>query len=228
MHKNFTKWMAAALIGATLVGAPISAYAQVDPGTKIIPSLELNDADIRDALRLIFKQVGVPYTINPDVQGTVTASLTNVPFETALRSLLDQVGATYRVEGGIYSIILRPKDTGGERPTDGETTQPTKSESLPQRIQIRHADPLMIIRLINAEWDPYMEPEMSSFPRGGAGGGNGGGFGGGNGGGFGGGGFGGGNQGGGFGGGGFGGGGFGGGGFGSGGGGFGGGGNGAR
>ncbi|MBL8086723.1 MAG: hypothetical protein JNM85_01475 [Chthonomonas sp.] len=215
--KNLWKLAAIGVLSTILIGAPIKGTAQIDPANVSVPALELQQADVRDALRLLFKQVGIPYSINSDVQGEVTISITSpTPFETVLRNILNQVNATYRVEGGIYTIILKPQDTGFGGGTD--TTAPittTTTTNMPQRIQIRHADPLLIIRLINAEWDPTMQPENSVIVSGGFGGGGGNGGGGGFGGGLGGGGGSGGLGGGGFGGGG--------GGFGGGGGGFGGG-----
>jgi len=86
------------VLAVFLIGfLPVSARAQSVSDT-IVPSLELEQADIRDALKLLFKNVGASYTVAPEVQGTVTVNLHNVPFETALRSLLGQVDATYRVE----------------------------------------------------------------------------------------------------------------------------------
>ncbi len=220
-------FLVAALAVCTLMLAPLRAIAQGDPRDKIIPSLELDQADIRDALKILFRSVQVNYTIASDVQGTVTVSLKNVPFETALRNVLSQADATYRVEGGIYVIIKKVV----ENPTSSNegTTVATKPENLPRRIKIRHADPQLIMVLLNGAQSTFLQPEMSTIVSGGSGGAGGGsgGFGGGlGGGGFGGGGLGGGSGGGGFGGGGFGGGGFGGGG--RGGGGFGGGGGGGR
>ncbi len=178
-----------AVIGLLMVSAPISARAQIDPKDRIIPSLEFNDADVRDALRVLFKTVNVAYVINSDVQGTVTCSLTNVPFETALRNILSQVNATYRVEGGVYTILV--KQDSGSRPVgdggDGGFTTPVAEKDVyPTIIPIRHADPMLIIRLLNSEWDITMSPEMSALAGGASGGfgssggGFGSGFGGGN------------------------------------------------
>ncbi len=222
-----------ALCGLVLVGGmtahPIASVAQ-EGGyqDKIIDSLELEQADIRDAIKLLFKQVDGQYTISNEVQGTITANFKNVPFQTALRGILNQVNATYRIEGGIYNIIPRPNENPDVGTTPdlgaaaGATTTPIR------RIKVRSADPALLVAILAGTADIQTYPETSTFFGGGGGGFGGGsggfsgGFGGGSGGfsgGFGGGGFG----GGGFGGGGFGGGGFGGGGFGGGSGGFGGG-----
>lgn len=214
-----------ALAGALLT-APLSTVAQ-DVSNQRIPRLELDQADVRDALRILFRSVGANYTIAPEVQGTITVSLTDVPFETALRAVLQQVNATYRVEGGIYVIIPRPAET---RPTGtGQTAPPDLNVGQGvyfEVIPLREADPALIIAILSGVADVGDAPEISSLIggfggggfSGGSGGGftGGGGFSGGGGGGFSGGGFGG--SGGGFGGGG--------GGFGGGGGGFGGGGGG--
>jgi hypothetical protein len=212
--------VASALVGSLLLGAPVRALAQNDPRDVVIGSLQLDQADIRDALKILFRAAGnISYSIDSNVQGTITCDLKQVPFETALRSILGQVQATYRVEGGIYYIV--PKEI--DRPTgdSGDVATPVKQENPTRRLHIRHADPALIFTLLsqNFRTDTTLQPEISTLVGGGFGGGfGGGGFGGG---GFGGGGFG----GGGFGGGGLGGGGLGGGGFGGGGlGGFGGGG----
>lgn len=225
-------WLVTIALVGLLAFAPALSSAQSEPRDKILPSVELEDADVRDALKLIFNQAQGSYTVSQQVAGTVTVSLKDVPFETALRNILNQVDATWRYEAGIYVIIPKPTGNDPTVPDVPTNVTNTTTESFPVRIRIRHADPEMIFQLISQNFttNAFLEPEMSSFPRRGFGGGNGGGgFGGGNGG-FGGGGFGGGGNGG-FGGGGFGGGGFGGsGGFGGGGGlgGFGGGGGGGR
>ncbi len=231
--KSINKFLLSALIAASVFTlAPVKSYAQQqDPANQIIPSLELEQADVREAIKILFRNLNVSYSIAPEVQGTVTVSLRNVPFETALQNILKQVNATYRVEGGVYQIIARidPGVTTGPEQLPGGT--PAAKPPI-RRLKIRSADPMFIMMMLSGTQSTQISPEMSTImksPGGGQGGGQGGqgggGFGGGQGGfgGQGGGGFGGGQGGGGFGGsgGGFGG---GGGGFGGGGGGFGGGG----
>ena len=108
MRKNMTFLISAALMAGLFAFTPMKASAQGgDVSGQIIPSLELNEADVREALKILFRSVNVSYSIAPDVQGTITLSLKNVPFETALRNITNQVDATYRVEGGVYQIIRR-------------------------------------------------------------------------------------------------------------------------
>ena len=217
--------------GLFLFGAGSSvALAQEDISQKNIASLELEQADVREALRALFKNVNVSYSIAPEVQGPVTVSLKSVTFETALQNVLRQVDATYRIEAGVYEIVKK-QDTIG--PNTSTTDTPVKTDNKTIRIiHIRSADPAFIAMMIGQKegnQNYQVSPESSTIAKTGGGGGMGGGGRGGGGmggGGFGGGGMGGGGMGGGgMGGGGFGGGSsFGGGGFGGGGGGFGGGG----
>jgi hypothetical protein len=228
--KRQLSFVVAGLTLGLLAFAPATLSAQEDPSQKNVPHLELQQADIRDALKLLFESVGIQnWSIANDVQGQVTIKVTNLPFETVLRNILNQVGATWRVEAGVYQIVKREPPQASQ-PQGGDTGT-VASSTVTRKIQISHADPMLIALLLSADQLQFgLPPELSTFSGaqfgGFGGGGFGGGFGGGGfGGGFGGGGFGGGFGGGGFGGGGFGGGGFGGGGFG---GGFGGGGFGGR
>jgi hypothetical protein len=210
----------------------MKAMAQDDPQNTVINTLDLEQADVRDALRALFNNVKVGYVVANDVQGVVTVNLKNVTFGVALQNILKQVDATFRLEGGIYQIVKREKVVVDNGTPD--TPQTVPSNKIMVRIHIRHADPAFIFMMLNGRVNTGISPEISSLTNGGfgrqGGGQGGGGFGGGGGGlGGGGGGLGGGGMGGGFGGGGGGGlggggGGFGGGGLGGGGGGMGGGG----
>lgn len=213
------KTVSAALTLLFAVGlfiAPAEVKAQQDPNNIVIESIELDQADIRDALKVLFRSTSLNYTVAPDVQGVITVSLKNVPFKTALRGILTQVDATWREEGNIFNIIRKPDPAAatGTTPDLGNTNQ--AAEFFPPIVLLN--DPQLILNILLDQANFSDEPETSSVPSisnnsngGGFGGNNGGGFGGNNGG-FG----------------GSGGGGFGGGGFGGGGGGFGGGGGGGR
>lgn len=208
------------VLGAAAINRP--AHAQKDLSQKKV-TLNLENADLRYALKLLFTSAGVNYTLDQAVQGSVTVALTEVPFRTALESVLRSTQSvsplTYRVEDQVY--IITPKveviETAGK---DVEETPPPPKSRI-QKIQLNFADVYDIIQAFGGTMIQSRSSQLGG--QGGFGGGfGGGGFGGGFGGGQGYGGFG---SGGGFGGGGFGGGGFGGGGFGGGGlGGFGGGG----
>jgi len=176
--KTWKSLMVAAM-GIALVAAAPMSFAQNDPRDRIIGSLDLADADVRDALRILFKNVGsdISYTVAGDVQGTVTVNLKDKTFETVLNAILSQVGATYRIDGGIYNIIRKPEDTpppqgntgGGEIPTTGSDTRLYK-------LKIKHADPQFVYRLLTGSLGWNDTPELTNQISGGGGGG---GFGGG-------------------------------------------------
>ena len=96
---------AALLVVLLCLGASSRAVGQRDVSQSSVGKFEMNQADVRVVLHDLFKLVGVSYSIAPEVQGTVTLSLRNVTFQTALENVLRQVDATYRVEGGVFSII---------------------------------------------------------------------------------------------------------------------------
>lgn len=167
MSLGFRATIAAAL-GIVLVGAMAQiAVAQEDVSQKTIPSLELEQADVREALRALYKNVNVSYSIAPDVQGVVTVSLKNVTFETALQHILRQVDATYRVEGGVHEIIKR---TDTVAPISGLSEGPSNVKStITRRIKIRSADPQFIAMMIGAKsgnQNYTIAPEMSTVSRG--------------------------------------------------------------
>ncbi|MDX2064648.1 MAG: hypothetical protein SFX74_02780 [Fimbriimonadaceae bacterium] len=176
------KLIATALVLASLA---VPAFAQDDLSTKIVPRLEYEQADVREALKALFKAVGVPgYTIDPAVQGSVTVNLTNVTFDVALQSVLRQVDATYRVEGGVYQIIRKEIDQTPTNLDQNNQVAPVTNKVI-RRIPIKYGDPQVIAILIGAQGgsqDFGLFPERSTitnaFALGGAGGGMGGGMGG--------------------------------------------------
>ena len=96
---SFQMALIAAFIVVISLGFASRIWAQ--SGSKYV----FENADVRQALRELFKSVNVSYSISPDVQGTVTIDIQNVTLETALQNILRQVDATYRIEGGVYEII---------------------------------------------------------------------------------------------------------------------------
>jgi hypothetical protein len=168
--------------------APTAAYSQPTQGTQenpsntIIPSIDLESADVRDALKILFKNVGVSYSVAADVQGNITLHITDKPFETTLEAILKQVDATYRVDAGVYTIIKKEDTTGVVATPDqtDTTTQITQKKRL-VRIKILHADPALILTLLTGRLNIGGGPEISALSSSGGGGGigGGGGFGGG-------------------------------------------------
>jgi len=79
---------------------------QVDPWTRTL-TFSFNNEDIRDALRDLFRNVDVRYSIAPEVQGTISGSLQGSFFD-VLSKVLNQVQGTYRVQSGVFDIVKIP------------------------------------------------------------------------------------------------------------------------
>jgi len=165
---------------ASFLGLVGVASAQEDISQRQIPSLELEQADVREALRALFKNVNVSYSIAPEVQGTVTVSLKNVTFDLALQNVLRQVDATYRIEGGVFEIVKRADLTA---PTPGATEEVKPvNTTIIRRIKIRSADPAFIASMLGRKGgnqNYLIDPETSTVTKGNEAGSMGGGMGGG-------------------------------------------------
>jgi uncharacterized membrane protein YgcG len=165
--KGTLKLVSMVIVGTALFGAvPSMAYAQEDITQKEISSLDLNQADVREGVRALFKNLNVSYSIDPEVQGPVTVNLKNVKFETALQNILRQVDATYRIEAGVY-VIVKKKESIAPTISNPESgaglSQSTKSM---RRLHIRFMDPAVLAVLLgtkdgNQNYD--LSPERSTI-----------------------------------------------------------------
>ncbi|MCS6918686.1 MAG: hypothetical protein NZM28_02855 [Fimbriimonadales bacterium] len=177
---------AAILMAAQTAPLLAQGSGQQDPTQRRV-TVKYEQADVRFVLKQLFDSVGVSYTLDPQVQGTVTVSLTDVPFTVALDNILRPLNLTYRVESGVYFVTVRqpeevPVAPGGETAPQEEGTR----LNLPEKIQLNYASPTLIAALLGGSLIQYAQYELGS---GGGGFGGLGGFGGGGFGGFGGGGF---------------------------------------
>ena len=67
-------------------------------------SLDLKDADIRDVLLTFSKLARLNMVIDPDVRGSVTVRLENVPWDQALEVILKVNGLGYVLEGNMVRV----------------------------------------------------------------------------------------------------------------------------
>ncbi len=71
--------------------------------------MEFKDVPLGEAIAALFKDTGVSYTIDANIQELkVTAVLKNVTLDQALKGVLRAAGGVYRVENGMYIISARP------------------------------------------------------------------------------------------------------------------------
>jgi hypothetical protein len=167
---------------AVLVAAqasPLLAQQGGDPSQRRV-TVKYDQADVRFVLKQLFDSVGVSYTLDPNVQGTVTVSLTDVPFTVALDNILRPLNLTYRVENGVYFVTVRQPEEAPLAP-NVDTTTPEEGVrlNLPEKIQLNYASPTLIAALLGGSLIGYAQYELQSGGGGFGGfGGLGGGFGG--------------------------------------------------
>jgi hypothetical protein len=159
--------------------SPLLAQQGGDPTQRRV-TVKYDQADVRFVLKQLFDSVGVSYTLDPNVQGTVTVSLTDVPFTVALDNILRPLNLTYRVENGVYFVTVRQPEEAPLAP-NVDTTTPEEGVrlNLPEKIQLNYASPTLIAALLGGSLIGYAQYELQSGGGGFGGfGGLGGGFGG--------------------------------------------------
>jgi type IV pilus assembly protein PilQ len=72
-------------------------------------SLNLKDADIKDTLQKFSELTNLNIVLDPDVRGTVTVSLTDIPWDQALELILKINGLGYVLEGNVMRIAATQK-----------------------------------------------------------------------------------------------------------------------
>ena len=83
---------------AVAIGEPVRRFT----GERI--SLDLKDADIRDVLLTFSRLARLNMVIDPEVRGSVTVRLENVPWDQALDVILRANGLGYVLEGNVVAI----------------------------------------------------------------------------------------------------------------------------
>ncbi len=89
-------------VGLTSSFAAPPGGKKVYKGKKV--SLEFKNADIRDVIRILAEVSGLNFVVDPDVKGTVTVKLDNVPWDQALDVILKTNKLGMVVENGIVRI----------------------------------------------------------------------------------------------------------------------------
>jgi type IV pilus assembly protein PilQ len=102
--------LAAALLVAPLHGATMKQQSpdasQKWTGEKI--SIKLAGADIKDVLHTFSQLTGISMAIDPDVKGSVTIELHDVPWDQALDLILRQHKLAAKIEdGGVMRVLPR-------------------------------------------------------------------------------------------------------------------------
>ncbi len=72
-------------------------------------TLNLKDADIKDTLQKFSELTNLNIVLDPEVRGTVTVSLTDIPWDQALELILKINGLGYVLEGNVMRIASTAK-----------------------------------------------------------------------------------------------------------------------
>ena len=117
------------LVAVTGVLATSAAAFAQDEENRI--TLDLKDANLEDALRLIFRPP-FSFTLEPGVTGRVTVSLHDVTFSQALRAVLDLNHLTYTKEANnVYVIKQRDETANRPEPTTPAPSVEVEASNLP-------------------------------------------------------------------------------------------------
>src|SRR5690349_7332732 len=118
MRRLCSSFLLVALLAAGVTAAPETGA----PERKI--SVEIRDARLREAIRLIFQGSGLQYGVDagvPDIP--VSLNIRDIGVIPALRLLLKQAstvapGITFSRQGGVYLIHMRRPEEGAEEPEE--------------------------------------------------------------------------------------------------------------
>ena len=125
------KWISALIAAMFIVCGPFMAYAQnetqaqvseeavtPDNGQEVSSSggdqeglvtFDFKDADIRNVLRIFSHKTGINIVASPEVQGSVTVKLNNVPWEKALKIILEMNNFAYVRDENVIKVLTRDR-----------------------------------------------------------------------------------------------------------------------
>jgi type IV pilus assembly protein PilQ len=111
-------------------------------------SLDVQDADIKSALRLLAEQGNVSIVSGDDVKGTLTLHIKDAPWEQALETILDLKGLAQKREGSVISVMTLERMKKDE--ADRQAAMEAKRKSELDRAQ--PSEPL-ITRVVNIDYN---------------------------------------------------------------------------
>jgi len=122
MKKEIASCCLAALVAATLAASPsgksrprptptpsASVGTQESRYSAEKISLDLKDADLKDVLATFAKLEGINIAVDPEVHGSVTVQLHDVPWDQALELILRSNGLGYVLEGNVVRVGIPAK-----------------------------------------------------------------------------------------------------------------------
>ncbi|MFQ3611723.1 MAG: hypothetical protein SNJ72_09565 [Fimbriimonadales bacterium] len=156
----FKKVIGLWMVSIVLLCSVLAAQADGQDSSQKRVTVKYDQADVRFVLKQLFENAGANYSLDPNVQGTVTVSLTDVPFTVALDAILRQLNLTYRLENGVYYILPRQTEVMTQTTTPTAAEEDTDRLNLPEKFQLKCANPSMIADLFNAPVTNYAQYEL--------------------------------------------------------------------
>jgi hypothetical protein len=143
--------------------APAIAEQAESAGPTI--SLTLRDTPLRSAMELLFQQSGQQHAVEAAVPNIpITVNLRDATFATALRVVTRLAGVTYRKEGDVYVIGLRPPPVVETTTTEAAAPDQPQAPSEPavEKIPLQSTSAAIFAYLFNGRVAPGEEQVMGA------------------------------------------------------------------
>lgn len=102
------------IFAASGVGAQEKATGTASVSAQGVISINVNQMDLQDVLRLIAEKADLNIVMGKEVRGVVTLRLKNVDLWQALEAILEVNGFTYREEKGVIRVVKSVKVVEGK------------------------------------------------------------------------------------------------------------------
>jgi type II secretory pathway component GspD/PulD (secretin) len=151
----------------------VVAQTEKPPGEFV--TVDFKRSPMREALRAVFRQMSVSYTIDPALEDKpVTMTLERRRYTHVLREIMLQVGGIYEVEGGLFMFRPMRKHfppagtifySGGNPNGEGAVIGPTKGQGPHDFISYRHADVQLVLKelFMQAGFSYSIDPKLDGI-----------------------------------------------------------------
>ncbi|HEX2999133.1 MAG TPA: secretin and TonB N-terminal domain-containing protein [Armatimonadota bacterium] len=120
------------LVLLPLFFAVVLLPARANAADRIV-SVDLKDADLRQAISIILRDSGINYVFADDVKGTVTAHLDEVPVDQALQAILNINGYEAIAQEGAYLIRKHPEPATAIKPDAAANPKKEEAATAPKQ-----------------------------------------------------------------------------------------------
>jgi hypothetical protein len=159
LRSHFVLATALAMAAIWLSG-PVLAQGAEEPPTV---TLTLKDANLQQALDLLFRESGYRFQLEGGVSGVVNATLNDVSWDQTLRLILASQDLTYQVQDDVYRITrkpaggaaaappLPPMATPAERISAGAPLSAPGGDTRLEVVKVQFSDPAMLAAIFGGQ-----------------------------------------------------------------------------